>query len=254
MYIKNVKCLIIYLLSPNKYNRHQLQCNNLKNNNRALILGVWIQTGIITITMQKYLQSFGIDLELGNDIDFGSEHITSEEDTLIYPNARISKAISMLLILTFVLTHKLSGAAVKNLLSLIDLHCLIPNPLFQSLYKFKQFFKFLQHPLKKHHYCSRCCMALPAQSTKCQNISCQQDYAGQQLPFFTELPIIDQLKVLFTRKGFYHALWHRFSRSDQHNSIKDIYDGMRYRVYQQFMQPGKFLFTLEHRWCPSHRT
>ena len=45
-------------------------------------------------------------------------------------------------------------------------------------------------------------MALPAQSAKYQNISYQQDYAGQQLPFFIELPIIDQLKVLFTVKVF----------------------------------------------------
>ena len=120
------------------------------------------------------LESAGIDCTEGS----------TSTDKLIYPNARISNAVSMLLIMTFAMTHKLSGAALKDLLSLIDIHCLIPNPLIQSLYKFKQFFKLLQHPFKIHHYCFKCGMAVEPGWTNCHNTSCQQDFSTQNKHFF----------------------------------------------------------------------
>ena len=89
------------------------------------------------------------DCNLNNII--GSEPSCSTEDEkLIYPNARITNAVSMLLIMSFAVTHQLTGAALKDLLSLIDIHCLVPNPLIKSLYKFKQYFVSLKNPLKKH--------------------------------------------------------------------------------------------------------
>ena len=72
----------------------------------------------------------------------------SSNDQLIYPSARITNAASMILILTFVITHQLSGDALKDLLSLIDIHCLKPHSLIQSLYKFKRYFEFLNNPIK----------------------------------------------------------------------------------------------------------
>ena len=72
----------------------------------------------------------------------------SSNDQLIYPNARITNAASMILILTFAITHQLSGDALKDLLSLIDIHCLRPHSLIQSLYKFKRYFEFLNNPIK----------------------------------------------------------------------------------------------------------
>ena len=164
---------------------------------------------------------------------------STSTDKLIYPNARISNTVSMLLIMTFAMTHKLSGAALKDLLSLIDIHCLIPNPLIQSLYKFKQFFKLLQHPFKIHHYCFKCGMAVEAGWSNCHNASCQQDFTSQNKSFFLELPITDQLKAFFKRKGFYNDLKHHFNRiKKEKNNIEDIYDGLR---YQKHMQKGCFL-------------
>lgn len=74
--------------------------------------------------------------------------INQLEDDLIYSGAKISNAISMLLIMTFSTTYKLGGAALKDLLSLINIHCLVPHNLLQSLYKFKQFFSYLKTSLK----------------------------------------------------------------------------------------------------------
>ena len=125
--------------------------------------------------------------------------------------------------MTFAMTHKLSGAALKDLLSLIDIHCLIPNPLIQSLYKFKQFFKLLQHPFKIHHYCFKCGMAVEAGWSNCHNASCQQDFTSQNKSFFLELPITDQLKAFFKRKGFYNDLKHRFNRIKKKKTILKIF-------------------------------
>ena len=55
----------------------------------------------------------------------------------IYPGVRISNAVSMLLIMTFTITNKLSGNALQDLLSLIDMHCMVPHRLIKSLYTFK---------------------------------------------------------------------------------------------------------------------
>ena len=57
------------------------------------------------------------------------------------------------------------------------------------------------------------------------------------MPFFIELSIIDQMKAIFSRKGFYSDLAHRFCRH-QSDNIEDIYDGAKYK---QNMERGNFL-------------
>ena len=178
-------------------------------------------------------------LEHGLDTGITDTQIESESEKLIYPNARITNATSMLLIMTFAVTHKLSGEALKDLLTLIDMHCLIPHALIQSLYKFKKYFDMLKHPINKHHYCPSCCMPIDTQCSNCPNASCEKTFASNDKPFFIEIPIADQLKVLFNRKGFYSDLRHRFERQKGNvSSIEDIYDGAR---YQSYMQSGEFL-------------
>ena len=60
----------------------------------------------------------------------------------LYPNARIILAASMILIMTFAITHRLSSAALTDLLTLINLHCLIDIPSLQSLYRFQNYFNY----------------------------------------------------------------------------------------------------------------
>lgn len=166
---------------------------------------------------------------------------STEDEKLIYPNARITNAVSMLLIMSFAVTHQLTGAALKDLLALIDIHCLVPNPLIKSLYKFKQYFLNLRNPLKKHYYCPKCTIAITTDCVICPNTTCNQQLSQQDKPFFLELSIIDQLKSLFSHKGFYNDLGHRFNRrKHDSNNIEDIYDGHRYKTW---MQPGQFLAT-----------
>ena len=84
----------------------------------------------------------------GLDTGITDTQTESQSGKLIYPNARITNAASMLLIMTFAVIHKLSGEALKDLLALIDMHCSIPHALIQSLYKLKKYFSMLKHPIK----------------------------------------------------------------------------------------------------------
>ena len=164
-------------------------------------------------------------------VDFTQE-AQSMEDDLIYPGAKISNAVSMLLIMTFSITHKLSGAALKDLLSLINIHCLVPHKLLRSLYKFKQFFSYLKTPLKNHYYCSRCSISVDQDCDSCPNTSCQLELNEQNRCFFIQLSIADQLKAFFNRKGFFNDLMYRFNRTKFNNeNIDDIYDGVNYQKH-----------------------
>ena len=122
----------------------------------------------------------------GLDTGITDTQIESQSEKLIYPNARITNATSMLLIMTFAVTHKLSGEALKDLLTLIDMHCLIPHALIQSLYKFKKYFDMLKHPINKHHYCPSCCMPIDMQCSNCPNASCEKTFASNDKPFYRD--------------------------------------------------------------------
>ena len=67
-------------------------------------------------------------LKHGLDMGITDTAIESQSEKLIYPNARITNATSMLLIMTLAVIHKLSREALK-VLTLIDMHCLIPHAL-----------------------------------------------------------------------------------------------------------------------------
>ena len=114
----------------------------------------------------------------------------SLSSNLIYPNARISNAVSMLLIMTFAITNKLSGSAIQDLLSLIDLHCMVPHQLIKSLYTFKQYFKALKNPLKRHYYCSQCCLSVTANCVKCPNVMCNQELTDNNKSFLLKYQLL----------------------------------------------------------------
>ena len=173
-------------------------------------------------------------------IDLSSTmEINHLEDDLIYPGARITNAISMLLIMTFATTYNLSGTALKDLLSLISIHCLVPHKLLQSLYKFKQYFSCLKTPIKNHYYCPRCSISINHDCNSCPNTSCQFEFNEQNKCFFIQLSIADQLKAFFNRKGFFNDLMYRFNRKKFNlENIEDIYDGLN---YQKYFTDGGFL-------------
>ena len=79
-----------------------------------------------------------------------------QEENSLFEGAQINQKESMLLIMTFALRHGLSGHALDDLLSLIQLHCPAPNNLRASLKGFRAMFTDLNSPLQCYSFCTYC--------------------------------------------------------------------------------------------------
>lgn len=63
------------------------------------------------------------------DRNIGVEESASKisADEPLYDGAPVNVAVSMLLIITFAIRHSLSGVALVDFLTLVSLHCALPN-------------------------------------------------------------------------------------------------------------------------------
>ena len=87
---------------------------------------------------------------------FFSDPRNASKDVPLYNGSRISVLESMVLIITFVMRHQLTREATKDLLSLLELHCLTPNLCRSSMHMFYNFFSELTSPVQKHYFCDFC--------------------------------------------------------------------------------------------------
>lgn len=71
-----------------------------------------------------------------------------------YPGSDVTKAETILMILTFVLRHKISGEGLKDFLSL--LHILFPSILPATKYLFDKYFLSITNQYEIHFYCESC--------------------------------------------------------------------------------------------------
>lgn len=78
---------------------------------------------------------------------------TNAENELLYENSRITVGESLLLIMAFIMRHKLSLVASEDLISLVELHCPGQNNALKGLSRFREFFQSLKHPMKKQFSC-----------------------------------------------------------------------------------------------------
>ncbi len=179
------------------------------------------------------------DSDSQSDSDGDDRDDMQETSTPVYPGAEITLGVSMLLIISFVTKHNLTGEGLSDLLQLINLHCLKECLLPRTLYKFKQWFADLKHPLVYHKYCARCCLLIDAKaaSNVCANPLCNADLSKvESLDYFIEFPIEYQLQSLCKRQGFLDKLRHRFTRKKKNaGAYEDIYDG---KVYKDLCSQG----------------
>ena len=75
-------------------------------------------------------------------------------DVPLYDGAPISVAVSMLLIVTFAIRHSLTELAIVDLLTLVSLHCALPNQCASSIALLKKIFMRLKNPIEFHYYCT----------------------------------------------------------------------------------------------------
>ncbi|KAK3916204.1 Halomucin [Frankliniella fusca] len=152
------------------------------------------------------------------DEEEGEDEEEAMNNRPIYNGAQINFKESLLAILTFILTHKLTGLCVSDLLSLIILHCGANNICLTSLYRFKNYFKMIgRNFIICHYYCSECEISLANKNSicaKCQN--------PKNIAYFIEFPIVTQLQSLIETKK-------------NNRNIEDIYDG---RIYKHFTTTG----------------
>ena len=86
--------------------------------------------------VDEYLAAFYSD---GNTSHTNSDNFTEQPeenlfaDAPLYKGAPISVAVSMLLVVTFAIRHSLTGLAIVDLLTLVSLHCAVPNECTSSM-------------------------------------------------------------------------------------------------------------------------
>ena len=96
--------------------------------------------------IEDYLTALDSEESAGNEKD--DEQDTGSADVPLYSGAPITVAVSMLLIITFAVRHSLTGLALVHLLTLVSLHCALPNQCTSSMDLVK---KFLNH--RAEFYC-----------------------------------------------------------------------------------------------------
>ena len=94
--------------------------------------------------IEDYLMAFDSEQSAGNEKtdDQGRE----SADVPLYSGAPITVAVSMLLIITFAIRHSLTGLALVDLLTLVSLHCALPNQCASSMDLVKKFFYEIKEP------------------------------------------------------------------------------------------------------------
>lgn len=170
-----------------------------------------------------------------------NETTLPDEEKPLYQGSTISKILSCVLIVSFVLKHNLSKTAWTDLLRLLTVllgdRC---RQTFQSVYKMKLIMKdyFGSTEPTKINYCTNCLQAV--KDDKCPNATCSK--AG--LSSFLDLHLEEKIKDLFRDSEFVNLLKkgkEQVKRATSCSSIHDIFHGLDYK---NFIHPGGFLSQL----------
>lgn len=84
-------------------------------------------------------------------------NIFNDEDSQpLFEGARVTTGAVMLLPALFTSKHRISGDGIQQLLQIVSLILPSTHNFSVSLQAFRDFFKHLKNPLKKHYYCPSC--------------------------------------------------------------------------------------------------
>lgn len=153
--------------------------------------------------VEEYLDALDSD-ESAADVNIDQQEGELFKDVPLYEGAPISVAVSMLLIVTFAIRHSLTGLAVVDLLTLVSLHCALPNKCASSMDLLKKFFMKLKNPIQFHYYCTFCMeyqgLSLP-EDKLCKNRCCLKDlHKKENYSYFIIVPLMCQLRDLIQSK------------------------------------------------------
>ena len=128
--------------------------------------------------------------------DFGTQNLKE----IFQFRARILLGTSMLLIVTFVMRHGLTGEALLDLLMLLELHCLAENICITTMTMYKDFFARLKLPITLVYYCSYCNNYFGTKKTEICNICKKSD-----LRSLISSPVGQQLESILASK-YLHSI------------------------------------------------
>ncbi|KAJ8038200.1 hypothetical protein HOLleu_15545 [Holothuria leucospilota] len=160
----------------------------------------------------------------------GIHEASQNIDSKLFDGCPLTVAESLAMILLFSLRHHLTGAGLADLLTLVSLHCALPNLCARSTFFFQKHFRHLKSPVVFHKYCSFCCHPTEGSINECK--VCKRTLNDENVSYFIECPLITQLLTLFKREDFVSDLQHRFHRRKKNDSnYEDIYDGEMYKSH-----------------------
>lgn len=140
------------------------------------------------------------DYEDQEDLELPSENCESEsDDDILYPGAPLTSSSSVVLLLTFVMKHKLTREAFNDLLSVIEAHCPRPNNCKTSVKKLLEFVSQAKGDIEKHYFCDYCKAYFGKGTGNCNICGRSISKASR---FFIEVPVEKQLQKFFTGKYF----------------------------------------------------
>ena len=76
--------------------------------------------------------------------------LCSTQDSPLYAGSPVTFSVSLLLIITFAMRHNLTGLALADLLTLINVHLVAPNCFAKSTSVLNRFFRQLKKPVEYH--------------------------------------------------------------------------------------------------------
>lgn len=113
------------------------------------------------------------DMSEKNQEDTEDHLVEDIADKPLYAGSRLMLGISLLLIVTFAVRHALSGAALSDLLTLIEMHCVLPNFCANTSKLLRDFVKKLKSLIELHYYCCFC-----------------QEYFGPETPQHVQIQLV----------------------------------------------------------------
>lgn len=152
-------------------------------------------------------------------------------DKPLYRGAKLTVSTFMLLILTFMMTHHLSGRCLSDFLDLLTFILPADSDLVPSAYLFFKYFEGSLSPVIRHYYCRVCTEALPSKDGVCPRCG-----PSKGADYFVRISLKDQIVRLLQRPGVYESLLYKQNRSKiNEGAYEDMYDGFLYREASQKM-------------------
>eukprot|EP00111_Clytia_hemisphaerica_P016517 TCONS_00048979-protein len=158
-----------------------------------------------------------------------------EESTPIFEGSNLSLGVSIMLIMTFIMRHHISGVALVDLLSLIELHMVSKNVFTASMKFIRKCFSKVRGVITLHYHCKECLAYIGTENIPCTICKPTVKKNG----YFIVIPLLENLQSLFLYEGFLDNLQYPVSRKKLcPSNIEDIIDG---EVYQKHFSNDGFL-------------